>query len=292
MASWYGFAGDDRESPITRAADQLSRLVAGLLFSAIFLTAVYGSAAVLPLSGVDNISNQTETASVPAGATVEPTFVSTTIDTTGQNVDNFTINTPGSIADGDVMIAHIVADKGSDTTITTPAGWTIIGSAVNNGTSIQSVIYFRVIPTASSEPTSHTWPMSPTVPFVAGAISAYRDVSTSSPIDANGAQINEGSPDITAPSITTTVDKTLLVGFFSDNDFEAITEPTAMAGRERYDFGETQLQVEGADVVQALAGSTGTQVATTQNADKSIGHLIALNPIGCTISGGIRCSIE
>jgi len=54
---------------------------------------------------------------------------------------------------GDVLLMCIVVRGGTGTTITDPAGWTLLGAQVNSGTTLASKLYWRV---AASEPASYT----------------------------------------------------------------------------------------------------------------------------------------
>src|SRR5205814_1599209 len=96
--------------------------------------------------------------------------------------------------------------------VTAPAGWTLIRRDTA-GTYTTQALYYRVV--TASEPASYSWSFSGAVP-AAGGIVAYSGVSTAAPVDVSGGTgQNVNATSIVAPSVTTTVSGTRVVGFFS-----------------------------------------------------------------------------
>jgi hypothetical protein len=187
------------------------------------------------------------------------------------------IPTPLNASPGDVMVAA-VSVRGNPT-ITAPAGWTFIRlDAITN--SLRQAAFYRVV--TSAEPPAHTWTFSSSQ-AAAGGIVAYGGVSTNNPIDAHGGQTSTATPAITAPSITTTVPNTMLLGLYCVVSAMTVAPPGGMA--ERWDIasnaGTFKITSEAADESQASAGATGTKVATAGvGTNPNIGQLIALRPAG------------
>src|SRR5438876_8156695 len=131
----------------------------------------------------------------PATATVAtssggsaPTFraassAATTVSC-GSPCISLTISAPAGVVNGDVMIANIVA-SGTTSTIQAPAGWTLIRRTTSDMTLItvsylEQAVYYRV---AAAEPANYAWTSTGTGGSMAGGISAYSGVDTTTPVD-------------------------------------------------------------------------------------------------------------
>ena len=191
-------------------------------------------------------------------------------------ITSHTINKPAGVVTNDVLVAGITV-RGAPT-ITAPSGWTLVRSDLS-GTIIKQEVYRKVA--GASEPASYTWTFALPVDGVVGAIAAYSGVNTTTPIDVSGGQTNASSTSVTAPSITTTVANTMLVGFFGTADDATFTAPGSMTERSDVLVDTTfDVSAESADATQAPAGASGTKVATASKATINIGQLVALKPSG------------
>src|SRR5207245_3234275 len=124
----------------------------------------------------------------------------------------------------DVMVASITAHGTSAPTIAPPAGWTLIVNTTNNGQNLAESTYWKVAGTVGTDPGPYIFTVSSS--RVAGGISAYFNVDTTTPINASLGQVG-----FSAPSITTTVANTMLVGFFGRATGGAIGAPSDMTER-------------------------------------------------------------
>jgi hypothetical protein len=223
--------------------------------------------------GIDDSNTATVTVNVggPPPTTIQ---LRSSSSAANGNATTLQIAAPPGVQSGDVLVAEVAVRMAP--TITPPSGWILIRTDVT-GTPQTQAAYYKIA--GASEPTSYTWTFSSSE-AAAGGILAYTGVSTSNPIDAQGGQVNAKSTLLTAPSITTTSDGDALVAFFDVTQNNSVTPPGSMT--ERFDLATTGsmpfLTAEGADEIQATAGSTGTRVATASLAGKSIGQLIALRP--------------
>lgn len=96
-------------------------------------------------------------------------------------------------------------------------------------------------------------------------------------------QSNASSTNAVAPSITTTVANTMLVGSFgcSTAGVRTFTAPVTMT--ERFDVANaTFTACCGDDESYAAAQATGTRTAVISSASANIGHLCALAPLVAT----------
>ncbi len=181
--------------------------------------------------------------------------------------------TPAGAQVGDVEVMAI-ASRGN-ALVTPPSGWTLVRQTANGTTMTQSV-YTHVV--GAGEPASQTWTLSK-AQSAAGGIIAYGGVRSVSPVDASGGQANASSTAVTAPSITTTVAGTQLVGFFGTGSASSFTPPAGMIERgDIASLGTYKVTLEGADVSRSAAGATGTAAATAANGAANVGQLVALAP--------------
>jgi Galactose oxidase-like, Early set domain/Viral BACON domain len=198
----------------------------------------------------------------------------------GAGATTITVNKPAGTVSGDMMVAGIyVRGQGSSAIVTPPAGWALIrrtnsGSPAGADGSLLS--YHKVA--GSAEPASYTWTFDISRRAL-GGIASYSGVNTSTPIDAHGGRANAASTAVTAPSITTTVPDTLLVGLFCLFNDATFTPPAGMT--ERWDFtvpNPNGMAYEAATEARSGAGATGTRAATSSLSAASLAQLIALKP--------------
>ena len=158
-----------------------------------------------------------------------------------------TINKPANLAQNDVMIAAIAANQ----VLVTPAGWTFMGQ-YTSGT-LRTNLYRRTA--TSSEAASYSWTLNATG-YGAGAISAYHDVDTTTPIDVfNGAATASGTSH-TTPTLTTTRSDEMMVSSFSIGVDDTWAPPAAMTERVDVVTTTTFVALEQADAVSTSYGPT------------------------------------
>jgi Bacterial Ig domain len=207
----------------------------------------------------------------PAGAGISFVGVSSAANPTATTL---TVAAPAGVSAGNVLLAAVHV-RGQPA-ITPPAGWVLVRQE-QNGSNMRAAVYYKVA--TGSEPGSYTWTFASSQ-AAAGGITAWSGVSTTTPIDAHGGQVNASSNTITAPSITTTTANTMLVGFFGIGPATSLTPPAGMT--ERWDVASTQGSFKAtsgaASALQAAAGPTGTRAATSGATSTNIGQLVALRP--------------
>jgi hypothetical protein len=186
---------------------------------------------------------------------------------------SLTIPAPAGVQPGDVELA-VVDDRGSQA-LGVPSGWTLVRSD-QSGYTIKQDVYVHVA--GASEPASYTWSYG-TAAGASGGIVAYSGVDTASPINASSGTTGSGTT-VTAPSVTTTVASTMLVGFFGTAVPATFTAPAGMS--ERFDAfataGTYRAATEGADQLLGAAGATGTRSATASLGSTTVAQLVALKP--------------
>lgn len=217
-----------------------------------------------------------------------------------------TIAVPIGTLLNDVMIATVAyrpcsASSGGacTTTITPPAGWTLLNTQDNttaesagvNGYGSRQLAYYRVA--TAAEPVSYTWYFGGPLmqDGAVGGMLSFSGVDTASPIVASGQQLTPtgltGPSTAETPTITTgTVTNTMLVSAHVINSSGTWTPPGTMT--ERVDIASRTpnnvlgLSLEINTEALAAAGSTGSRLATLSNpptGDGGWAHLLALRPI-------------
>ncbi len=224
----------------------------------------------LPDDATDTFSWTVTDVTPPAGIT----FRSAAYGSNNAITTSLTLARPAPLVAGDLLLAAVTI-RGTST-ITPPAGWTLVRDDVN-ASNLRQATYWKSA--TGSEPATWTWTFSGPR-LAAGGIHAYSGVHATTPIDIHGGQANPSGTSLTAPGVTTTVASTRLVAFFSMTTNATITPPPGMTERgEQIGTDPTRLTViEGSDALQAATGPTGTRVATASLAGLSIGQLIALRP--------------
>jgi hypothetical protein len=191
---------------------------------------------------------------------------------------SITIPRPAGTASGHVMLASIVAND-DDPNFTAPAGWTLVrqDTVVD---ALRQNLYVKVA--GGAEPSAYTWTLSGTR-RVAGGVTTYSGVDTSDPVDTHGATA-QASPTtaVIAPSVTTTVEDTLLVHFAAVNAEGTISAPPGMT--ERWEAASPKSDstrdalCSSSDSPRPATGPTGPRTATATRAGRNIGALLALRP--------------
>ncbi|HEV8656755.1 MAG TPA: hypothetical protein VGR85_14705, partial [Candidatus Limnocylindria bacterium] len=189
-----------------------------------------------------------------------------------------TLNKPTTVVNGDVMIAACAFRGGSGTTVTSvPSGWSLVGSRVDNSTTISLVVYSHVVTDASSEPASYSWNLSATVKL-SPALQSYSGIDNATPIDAAAGQTTPSDTSHSTPSITTTVSKDMLLTYFVTAICAGWTAPPGMTERTDTTFCS---QSAGSNVDMSvdeglLGGAGAVPALTATNTDAAVGITMAV----------------
>lgn len=113
-----------------------------------------------------------------------------------------TVTKPSGLAVDDVMVAYTVSNLNGTSA---PAGWTqILSQDSNQGSLFRVRVFYKVATSSDVAASNFVFTDSDSSSPVWAAVSAYRGVNTSNPIDAFGSTAAAGSTSQTTPSITTT----------------------------------------------------------------------------------------
>jgi len=191
---------------------------------------------------------------------------------------SITLSKPAGAVPGDVLLAIAAHQSGSATNLSAPGGWTAVPNTdYSDGNAARIHAWYKI--TGSAEPSSYTFTLSGAGQAIAGGIVAITG-ATSTPINASLGQVNGTSSFyLTAPSITTTSAKTLLVYAGAVNAPLAITPPAFMG--ERFDVrtnGSFNVSLEAATQVIASSGATGVRTAYLSGGSRGPAIAVALTP--------------
>ena len=217
------------------------------------------------------------------------TYVSTSVPALqNQNVSSVQIINPTGLAVGDLMLAFLSQNNPGSPVVSTATGWTSVltRTYTSGGNTVGTSVYYRFATAADLSNGSFTFSFTSSRRS-AGAIMVFRGVDTVTPLNASGSQGNASSTSLTAPSVTTADNDTMLVasyGFVQGSN--SATPPAGMT--EAFDAatgaGPNGITIEGAYGLQAAEGATGTKVATAASASVNIGALVALTPSPAVLS--------
>jgi hypothetical protein len=201
-----------------------------------------------------------------------------------QNGAALILDQPAGTAQGDLLIAFVAHDSGTQYGLSIPAGWTPIPNTDFYAGAADVHIYgFSRVVGVSPEPPSYVFAMAPGYSYdMIGGIYALTGADPTSPINASGGQGNtQSSTTCTAPSITTTVASTLvLFGCVADNSTTTFTPPANMV--EDWDLhtgGTFPIPGEGAHAPLLAAGPTGPRAALMLSGARSVAIQVAIAPL-------------
>lgn len=192
---------------------------------------------------------------------------------------SITISVPAGTANGDILLMGIAL--AGTTTITTPAGWSVVATADNHGNADGNGGYARAFSrVASSEPASYTVSFSGSS-TAAGAIRGYTGGNTTTPTDgSNSTAAGIAVTTLTAPSVTTTVDGDMIVCFLADlfGGTPSVNSPLTHASTGE---GGGSVGFVSGDWAQSAHGATGTFTATDAGGPSDAMTItVALQPAG------------
>lgn len=198
----------------------------------------------------------------------QPIYVSSVTRVGNTSPANVT-SLPANVAAGDLLLASIVYSGGTGTTITAPANWTLI-LQTNRTTSLGIATYYaKFAPGLSSSFTitsGANWSMS--VSRITGAAECG--------ILSNGAT-QSNSTTITAPTITTTNNNTIVLNYYANLSNSSLTAPTGYTAAFNAPSGGTSpVSHMLVQYSKATAGATGNlNVTGTRTAN--VGQQIAIS---------------
>lgn len=191
-----------------------------------------------------------------------------------------TIARPAGLQEGDLMVAAIVVESGSDTAITPPTAtgpWTLI-LRTNQSTNVGVGTYLKFATAADVGATSYAWDIQVSKK-ASGGIMAYSGVDPDTPLDVapaveHGASATSGN--MNAPSLTTVTPSARLIAVYGTKNGALHNQPTGMV--QRFQVSNANGFASSAnDEGIAVAGDTGQRTSTPSNGEW-VAQSIALRP--------------
>lgn len=178
---------------------------------------------------------------------------------------------PLGVVAGDVLIAYVAFDKGSDVTVIQPAGWTLV-RRTDNGHQIGLAIYLNVA--GAAEPPSYSWSFSKQTEAAVGLL-AFSGVDAANPLDGEAGHETANDTAHSTPSITTTGAGLRIVSAHGVRKATTWTPPAGMT--ERFDVAASgNITLAGSDATQAAPGPTGALTAVAADQQQGLTHVLAL----------------
>ncbi len=196
----------------------------------------------------------------------------------GASAFSVTVAKPSTVQQNDFLLAHISGRVITGFALTAPSGWTLIRK-LNSGSQFGTHVFYKIA--SASEPVNYTFTDSTGSMLYdkLGAVSVWRGVNITSPINVKGDTISNGSPH-TLRSVTTNVDSCMILTLFADGSGSTWIPPAGMT--EEYDTSASQssyVSVTLGQVLQASMGSTGAKTSVSQYNSLATGFIIALQPV-------------
>jgi chitodextrinase len=191
------------------------------------------------------------------------------------------LSKPSATAANDLLVAVLATRMPRTATVNTvPTGWQLVRKTTHPSSATPELTQYVYAKRAgSSEPSSYSWTFS-SYRHIAGIVLAYSGVSGNKvAVEAWDGQHTASTASVAAPSITTAGSDRVVLGLFSGDGTGSMTAPAAMT--EFNDVatsgGTSAVTFEAADLVQASAGATGSQTASSSITHGSaIGQLAAI----------------
>lgn len=204
-----------------------------------------------------------------------PTYRASSGTTFSGSATSVAVPKPTGLAVNDIIDVTLQINATVGTAITKPSGW-VEQLQVNNSSATNSQRrFYKVADAADVAAASYTLSWTGTLAH-AGTVAAYVGVDTASPVNQSAAQNNgAGSTTGTAPSVTTTVNDTLVVCGIGAQD---TTTMSSGAVSNVLSVSRTNAAAGSGDTPQTTAGATGTKAFTLGTSRQNTGTTIAYNP--------------
>lgn len=182
-------------------------------------------------------------------------------------------------AAGDVLIAALTVTGGSNTTITAPAGWTLI-RRTDKSTTLSVATYYKQL--SAADTSTPAWDVNSA--SAALTIASYSDVDPTSIFDpaAGSGSIGTGNSSsstgtsASATGITTGAAYTQLVAVFATTANTSWSTVTGFTERSQTTFGTAGPTLALDDDQQVTAGATGTKSSTAGASGTWVAQLFGL----------------
>jgi RHS repeat-associated protein len=226
---------------------------------------------------LDRIVARTATTATPI------THRATTTATTGSGTaTSITIARPAGTQAGDQLLATVAVHGGTEITLTTPTGWTLIDSRPQS-TNVRLGLYRRTATTGDPTDWAFTWTGATPSRKAVAAISAYTGVDPTAPLDTWVTDPGPSTHTHTSPT-TTSTGPGLAISVVAVRAATTLTTTAPAGTTERYEAtssGTNALTLAATDRTHP-GGGTGTTTTSSGLAGPDVTATIVLRPLGST----------
>jgi len=192
------------------------------------------------------------------------------------------VGSPSGLAVGNLMVVGLMLEKGSAVTVTPPSGWTPI--LATNATTNYGMRSYWKIAVAGDIGATFMFGMSTSGKYTISN-SRFSNFNSANPIQnqSGAGSVNNSSGITTAPTLTTTVNNTLVLAFFGIKKNVSVNSIDGTL-TQRHFLSSNDVTNLMATFVQGFAGATGNKTATFSQSEWRVGQQIAINtaPVICT----------
>ena len=218
----------------------------------------------------------------PSAAPAPPAVRSVTTAHNAATSSSLTIAKPSGVVSGDVLVATVAARLGAESSLSQPAGWTLVRRDDCSGplrTALSQALFYRIV--GGSEPSSYTFSF-PTPTGATGSVLAYTGVDPATPVEASGGRFTRNTVFAHGPSLTAAGEGRRLVGSFAHSGSSGVASPSGMTERAQAAVtASPTASVTISDAALAVAGETGNRTARGQSAQAcNIAAMLLLRPSG------------
>jgi hypothetical protein len=193
-----------------------------------------------------------------------------------------------AVANGDVLLLSCTYRTGA-TIASAPSGWSLVGAQTDATSAISLVTYAHVITDASSEPTTNSFPLTPTtsVKMLAYYMN-YSGVDNANITDGVATQSTPSATSHTALGVTTTVANDVLLTLHTTANCVTWTSPAGMTevldSTGCTNSASSNVDMEINQLALGAAGGTGNKIATNDGAAVGVTMTIALRVSTATLT--------
>jgi hypothetical protein len=229
-----------------------------------------------------------------------PQYRATSSSSLNATGTDFTISAPTGVQANDVLVAAVAFSGGTNVTTlracgttggcgTADATWVLVHSpSLNNGTTIGLGIWRHVAVGGDAGATFH-WTISP-AQSVAGSISAYYNVDTTTPIDVEAGAATAAATQSTPNVIATAPDEQLVTIFSIAGD--ATWSSISLTDRAQVkNTSGAIISLELSDGIQPGVGTSGAKSATASAGTTGINQILALRGQAATTIGSMSRAV-
>lgn len=177
-------------------------------------------------------------------------------------ITQLSISEPAHVMPGDLLLANIAVDGGSEADITPPTGWTQI-LRTDNDSDLSVISYWKIA--SAAEPASYAWSIDNQT-HAEGGITAYSGINQANPIDAANGDTGYGVVATTSPLTTASANEEVVALYAARagkkaNAGDYFSTPSSMT--EKYDVSNTPFgpSIASDDTLQTSVGTTAVRTA-------------------------------